>query len=103
MNDRKLNTRLGKLRARIDQADRDLFRALGSRFETVVKIGELKRAHGLTALQSARWKAVLRQRLAMARKNGLGERFVRHLLALIHAEALRVQKSRRKIRKKRKS
>jgi chorismate mutase len=84
--------RIRKLRRKIDAADRALMKALGSRMATVEKIGNIKIAAGMPILQKTRWKEVMKQRLDAAARLGLSDRFTTALYALIHREALDIQK-----------
>ncbi len=85
-------------RQKIDQADRAILRALGSRFQAVLKIGKIKKQLGLPARQKARWQELMRERLRLAKTLGLNPKFVEALYRLIHRESLSMQ-SRKKKRK----
>lgn len=87
----KLEKRLKGLRQTIDQADRDLLRALGKRLATVEKIGKLKAKTGMTAHQKSRWKELMAARLKLGRKHKLRAVFTEAVFNLIHSEALRIQ------------
>jgi chorismate mutase len=91
--DKKTEQDFARLRRKIDQADRILFKALGSRARAVEKIGAIKRDHALPVFQKKRWKEVLRERVKIAKKLGLGEKFSKNLLELIHKESCRVQRN----------
>ena len=58
---------LDALRARIDRIDEKLLRLLEQRAETVLKIGRIKKKHGLPVYDSKREREVLRR---LAGKNG---------------------------------
>jgi chorismate mutase len=91
--------RIKKLRKKVDAADRALMKALGARMATVKHIGKIKVAAGMPLLQKIRWNAVMDERLKAAGKLGLSEGFTTGLYALIHREALKIQrelKSRKK-------
>ena len=92
--------KMRRLRSRIDRADRKLFQALGERFQAVQELGVLKRKLGIPVLQKTRWKEVMQERLALAESQGLSERFAKKFLKLIHEEAIRVQKAKKRSRKK---
>ena len=88
----RVEKKLKSLRKKIDQADRDLLRALGNRQATVARIGKLKARAGIAAHQKSRWAEVIRERRKLGRKRGLGAEFTEAVFTLIHAEALRIQK-----------
>jgi len=96
---KKTEKEFAQLRKKIDQADRILFNALGSRARAVEKIGVIKRDHDLPVFQKKRWKEVLRERVKIAKRMGLSERFSKNLLELIHKESCRVQRNIKKGRK----
>ena len=82
---------LNQMRALIDDLDEDLIAVLSKRMSLVDKMGKYKHANQMTILQMERWKAALEDRLNLARKNNLDDRFILALWRLIHAEALRIQ------------
>ncbi|MBF0546951.1 MAG: chorismate mutase [Candidatus Riflebacteria bacterium] len=88
--------RLGKLRRRVDAADRRLLRALADRFSAVHEIIVEKEAISLGSFQKARWEEVVATRSDWAMSLGLDQRFVSALLRLIHSESLRIQRQSRK-------
>ncbi len=90
---KKTEKEFAQLRKKIDQADKILFSALGSRARAVEKIGVIKKNHGLPVFQKKRWKEVLRERVKIAKSIGLNESFSRKILELIHKESCRVQRN----------
>jgi chorismate mutase len=88
--------RLEKLRGKIDHADRALLKALGGRMKTVLQIAEFKRKQGLPLVQKGRWKELIRARLQVAEELGLDRDFTKAMFDLIHREALRLQRRKRK-------
>lgn len=84
--------RIKKLRKKVDAADRALMKALGARMATVKSIGKIKVAAGMPLLQKTRWNAVMDERLKAAARLGLEAPFTTALYALIHREALRLQR-----------
>jgi chorismate mutase len=93
---KKANANLNQLRKRIDRADRALLKALQVRFETVQSVAEVKRVHGLPALQKSRWKEVQTSRMELGKSLGLREKFMRSLLKLLHKESLSLQRRKTK-------
>jgi len=64
---------------------------LEQRMRIVEKIGKLKRDNGITILQSERWKKILNDATAKAKKKGLSQEFINKIFKLIHQEAISVQ------------
>lgn len=87
--------KFNEFRKEIDQADHELIKTLARRFRTVEKVGKLKREHELPIYQRARWAEVVEDRVKNAKKNKIGEAFMRSLLKLIHKEAVRVQRGKK--------
>jgi chorismate mutase len=95
-HDVKDMAQLKALRAKIDQADRALLKALGGRMKTVLKIAQFKKERGIPTVQKGRWKQLMKDRMQLAERLDLNDRFTRDLFNLIHREALRLQRKRRK-------
>ena len=96
---KSFQSRLKKLRKKIDVSDRALLKALGSRMATVERVGRIKVAAGIPLLQKTRWKDLMEERLKIASRLGLSGPFTIALYALIHQEALRIQRRLPKPRK----
>lgn len=79
------------LRARIDEVDHALLRALAQRLSLAERIGALKNAHDVQLFQRARWRQVYQSRLEEAEGLGLSADFVEAALRLLHGESLRRQ------------
>ncbi len=79
------------LRARIDRVDHELVAMLAERMKIVDELAECKRASHITALQPARWAAVLTDRLALAKRLALDESFTKAIYDVIHQESVRRQ------------
>ena len=95
MSDKEFKAEMNRLRKQIDRADRALFAALAARARASAEIGALKRERGLPIVQLKRWREVVADRVKLARALGVGEPFARKLLALIHRESVRIQKSKK--------
>jgi chorismate mutase len=80
-----------ELRRKIDILDDHLIVTLEQRIRIVEKIGKLKRDNGITILQSDRWKKILNDATAKAKKKGLSQEFINKIFKLIHQEAISVQ------------
>ena len=85
---------LSEFRSRIDRVDQQLMQALAERMDLVEDIGRIKAARGLGPHQSARWHALVRDRVEEGRRFGLDPDYVRGLYQLIHDESVRSQSRR---------
>lgn len=89
--DRAENDEMQSLRSKIDGYDVQLLDILAKRMDVAVKIGEFKKSHGLTLLQSDRYKEIVRSVADRGRELGLSEDFIGCLYEAIHTESLRRQ------------
>ena len=83
-------------RRRIDQADRDLVKALAARFQAVKKIGQVKVKWGIPVVQSTRWNQLMRDRLKLAKKYGVAPALIKKINELIQKEAVSLQRKKRR-------
>ena len=90
-DDVRLREQIRVLREEIDQADEQMLKALSSRRQWVERIGELKRAGGLSALQPRRWEELIANAIQKGGPMGLSSGFVEQLFSLIHHESLQQQ------------
>ena len=79
------------LREQIDTIDNDLMELLAKRMRVCREIGQYKKEHGLTILQTNRYNEILDKRSAQGSLTGLGEEFVKKIFELIHEESVRQQ------------
>ena len=70
-------------RETINGIDRDMARLFERRMETVRRISEYKRAHGLPVFDAAREQAVIRRNSALIADETLREEYVRFLHAVM--------------------
>lgn len=82
---------LEELRARIDILDEELLNAIRSRMDIAQKIGQYKKAHGITIYQKKRWEQILTSRKKIAQQLQLSEIFTEQYLDAIHLESIRQQ------------
>ena len=82
---------LAPLRGQIDDIDHELLRLLARRMNLSRQIATLKQQARMSVYQSARWNAVMQDRLRQAEALGLDSTFTKELLEKIHAESVRVQ------------
>ncbi len=79
------------LRQQIDTLDNDLTDLLAKRMRVCREIGQYKKEHGITVLQTERYNEILNKRGAQGSLTGLGEEFVKKMFELIHEESVRQQ------------
>lgn len=83
--------KMANLREQIDHLDRRMLRILSQRMQMARDIGDIKKQTRDAVLQKDRWKEVLKTRMALGKKMGLGGRFIQRLMELIHHESRRQQ------------
>jgi chorismate mutase len=85
------------LRKQIDQVDYELLHGLSIRLKIVRKIARIKRELSLPVFQKNRWEEMLKKRIRLAEQRyHLDSKFSLKFFALIHQEAVRLQRSLRK-------
>jgi len=82
---------LEKLRAEINEIDRELLNTLAKRMKKSMDIGNYKKDHGITVLQIKRFQEMLQERLEIGEDLGLDKNFVMRLLQLVHRESVQLQ------------
>jgi chorismate mutase len=82
---------LNELRYQIDQIDGDLIALLQKRMGVSVKIGEYKKAAGMTILQQQRWDSMLAKYNKIALENNLEPKMVETIFRAIHQASINVQ------------
>lgn len=82
---------LNWLRAEIDELDDRLWDTIAARMDVSQRIGEWKKAHGVTPLQPERYQHILAQRQEWAQKNGIDAAFVERVFSAIHEQSLQRQ------------
>jgi chorismate mutase len=91
IEDTLLLTTLEELRQEIDNFDDKLMEILDSRMGISRKIGEYKKKHNITILQTSRWDQLLKRRIKLAGKKGLSEEFITKVFRAIHQESINHQ------------
>lgn len=76
------------LRSQIDVYDNLLLDILESRMQVAETIGRYKKEHGITILQSARWKEVRNNAVDKGVRKGLTQEFISTMLEAIHQESI---------------
>ncbi|MFN8357245.1 MAG: chorismate mutase [Spirosomataceae bacterium] len=82
---------LDRLRAKIDNLDRELLEVLAARMAVVEKLGEYKRDNSVAVFQVDRWKQVHKTRQDWGKKMNLYDELVDEIFKLIHMESIRKQ------------
>jgi chorismate mutase len=76
------------LRSQIDVYDNLLLDILESRMQVAETIGRYKKEHGITILQSSRWKEVKDNAVDKGVRKGLTPEFIQSILEAIHQESI---------------
>ncbi|MDE7412586.1 MAG: bifunctional 3-deoxy-7-phosphoheptulonate synthase/chorismate mutase type II [Muribaculaceae bacterium] len=79
------------LRQEIDRLDNELLEVLGKRMRVCREIGQYKKEHGMRVVQGARYGDMMKNRIDLAHEMGMGEEFMRRVMAAIHEESVRQQ------------
>lgn len=79
------------LRQQIDQADNELLEILNKRMRICREIGQYKKEHGMTVLQTGRYDDIMQSRVKLAVEMGMSADFMKTVLSSIHEESVRQQ------------
>ncbi len=79
------------LRQQIDQVDNELLEILNKRMRVCREIGQYKKEHGMTVLQTGRYDDIMQSRVKLATEMGMSADFMRTVLSSIHEESVRQQ------------
>ncbi len=82
---------IGQLRKQIDEIDNQLMDLLSKRMRVCREIGQYKKEHNMTILQSARYSEILEKRGAQGTLCGMGADFVAKVFENIHEESVKQQ------------
>ncbi len=91
VKDRDYRNILEEIRGQIDSIDRTILETLAQRDRLVRRIGKEKMKRNISVLQLERWEQMRSDRLIIAGKLGLDEKFVKNLLELLHKESISLQ------------
>ncbi len=80
-----------QLRRQIDEIDNSLIELLAKRMRVSREIGQYKKEHGMTVLQTARYTEILDKRGAQGSLCGIDPSCSRQIFEAIHAESVRQQ------------
>lgn len=79
------------LRKQIDELDNQLMDLLAKRMRVCREIGQYKKEHNMTVLQTARYNEILEKRGAQGSLCGMGAKFVKKIFEEVHEESVRQQ------------
>jgi chorismate mutase len=79
------------LRKQIDELDNQLMDLLAKRMRVCREIGQYKKEHNMTVLQTARYGEILDKRGAQGSLCGMDADFVRKIFEGVHEESVRQQ------------
>jgi chorismate mutase len=82
------SSKVAELRARIDEADRQLIGVLANRMDLSREIGGIKKEHDVTIYQLRRWNEILESRPELASVLGLNSDFIKKVFEVIHEESI---------------
>lgn len=91
MQDAKLKDDLDSYRKQIDEIDEQLVKLIAQRMQVVGNVAKYKKAHGLPALDEARWQQVLANKQQLAANFGISTELITEIYELIHKEALKLE------------
>ena len=79
------------LRKQIDELDNQLMDLLAKRMRVCREIGQYKKEHNMTVLQTARYNEILEKRGAQGALCGMGAKIVKKIFEEVHEESVRQQ------------
>ncbi len=82
---------ISQLRSQIDDLDNQLMDLLAKRMRVCREIGQYKKEHNMTVLQTGRYNEILDKRGAQGTLCGMAPEFVKQTFELIHEESVRQQ------------
>jgi chorismate mutase len=82
---------LALLRAEIDLLDQRLWEIVGKRVDVVREIGEWKRMHNESIVQTQRYQEVLENCRRIGLQYGLSEEVINEVMEALHKESVRVE------------
>jgi chorismate mutase len=92
IRDEKVTTEgITQLRKQIDELDNQLMELLSKRMRVCREIGQYKKEHNMTVLQTTRYNEILSKRGAQGALCGMASEFVANVFESIHEESVRQQ------------
>ncbi len=93
VNSEEYHAALENLRQQINHLDDELMQLLSQRMRVSENIGEYKRDHNITILQTARWNEILERAFVKGEKLGLSRDFITKFVDAVHMESINHQQS----------
>ena len=82
---------INELRKQIDELDNNLMDLLSKRMGVSREIGQYKKEHNMTVLQTSRYNEILDKRGAQGSLCGMDAKFIKEIFEAIHEESVRQQ------------
>ena len=82
---------INELRKQIDELDNNLMDLLSKRMRVSREIGQYKKEHNMTVLQTSRYNEILDKRGAQGSLCGMDAKFIKEIFEAIHDESVRQQ------------
>ena len=82
---------LSELRGQIDEIDNQLLEILAKRMRVSREIGQYKKEHNMTVVQTTRYDEILTDRIGQAEQLDISKDFMKKMLEAIHEESVRQQ------------
>lgn len=82
---------INELRKHIDELDNNLMDLLSKRMRVSREIGQYKKEHNMTVLQTSRYNEILDKRGAQGSLCGMDAKFIKEIFEAIHEESVRQQ------------
>lgn len=79
------------LRKQIDELDNQLMELLAKRMRVCREIGQYKKEHNMTVLQTGRYNEILEKRGAQGSLCGMDSKFIKDVFEAVHEESVRQQ------------
>ena len=90
-NEAAFVSELERLREQINYLDEELISLMADRMKIAKNIGEIKKNHNITLLQSSRYNEILDRAISKGTALDLSEAFIKSYIEAIHIESLRIQ------------
>ena len=92
LRDEKVTTEgISLMRKQIDELDNQLMELLAKRMKVCREIGEYKKEHNMTVLQTSRYNEILNKRGAQGSLWGMAPNFIKTVFEAVHEESVRQQ------------
>lgn len=92
LRDEKVTTEgISLMRKQIDELDNQLMELLAKRMKVCREIGEYKKEHNMTVLQTSRYNEILNKRGAQGSLWGMAPEFIKTVFEAVHEESVRQQ------------